>query len=281
MDAKTKKACLKTKDVSGGGCAWCSTQWQGETCMGEQQAKYMPGNKCKFPKPSATSWSLLDALLLPFGSADKAHPVDSSSRPKDGAADMPYGPGGGGIPFGPGGGGGGIPFGPGSGGMGGCMAAKNKKACMKAKDFMGGCAWCEQGWQGGSCVAETQAKFMPQAKCHFKDHKHGCAKHTASVAMSLALPISTKKAVNPAPGPGPTPGPGGCMAAKTKKACLKAKDYSGGGCAWCASQYQGESCMGEQQAKVIPGNKCKFPKPSASLALTLKGAPLRQQPVLA
>jgi len=158
MGAKTKKECLKAKDFSGGGCAWCDSQWQGKSCMGEQSAHYIPGAKCKFPKKDEAESDAAAPVATVVG-------VTVTGKGKDGG-DMPYGPGG--IPFGPGGGGAGPQPGPGKG----CMGAKTRKECLKAKDYMGaGCAWCESQWQGKSCMSESQAKFQPMAKCEFPHHK--------------------------------------------------------------------------------------------------------------
>jgi len=168
--AKTKHDCMKAKDFMGGGCAWCDSQWQGKSCMGEQQAKYLPGAKCKFPKKDEVE--VADAAVATIMGVT----VDGKHHGK-GGGDMPFVPGGGDMPYVPGG----IPYGPGGGkgagpqpgpGMG-CMGAKTRKECLKAKDsYMGGgCAWCESQWQGKSCMSESQAKFQPMAKCQFPRHK--------------------------------------------------------------------------------------------------------------
>jgi len=50
------------------------------------------------------------------------------------------------------------------------MSAKAKKECLKVKEMMGGCAWCTTMWQPEpSCMSETQAKYMPGAKCKFPE----------------------------------------------------------------------------------------------------------------
>jgi len=197
---------------------------------------------------------------------------------------------------------------PGPGGQG-CMAAKDKHDCLKAKGFFGGCAWCSSSWgqAGKSCVDEMQAKFMPGAKCKFP--KELAAEAEAELKDTAAAPAATNELERKhhkggksgggipygpgggsggswipgggsggswipgggsggswgpwGPGAGPQPGPGmGCSGAKTKKDCLKAKDYMGGKCAFCESQWQGASCMSESQARFQPMAKCKFAKHS-------------------
>lgn len=71
----------------------------------------------------------------------------------------------------------------------GCMGYKDKKECLAGADVMGGgCAWCDQPWLGESCVSETQAKFMPGAKCALPDPE--AAEGDASDAVSEQMVVA-------------------------------------------------------------------------------------------
>ena len=208
MSAKTEKECMKTKDYMGG-CAWCKSQWQGQTCVSESQAKLDPMAQCKF------------APEFTVGTQPKGVVVakDAGSSAKAGRNPIPGA---------------------------GCMSATTKKECMKTTDYMGGCAWCKSQWQGEICVSESQAKLDPMADCKFPPAKT----QPKVVVVAKDAVTSAKAGKNPIPG-------AGCMSATTKKECMKTTDYMGK-CAWCKSQWQGETCVSESQAKLDPMADCKF-----------------------
>jgi hypothetical protein len=149
------------------------------------------------------------------------------------------------------------------------MDAKTKEDCLDAKDTSGGgCAWCSTPWQPeASCMSETTGKYMPFAKCKFPKpalsdapSAEAALDAVATVAVLDASRVLDSKQHatveyrnndnNPIPG-------AGCMAAKSEKECFKTEDFMGK-CAWCKSQWQGQTCVSESQAKLDPLADCKF-----------------------
>lgn len=245
-DNKVKHDCLHL-GADEGECAWCSGQYM-ESCMPAAAAKFLPEMvaKCKLPKKAAT-----EELAAGAGAGS-----DDPPKPKPPVS---------------------------------CGDNKAKHDCLELGAQEGQCAWCKGDFMPPSCVGLKAAAWIPStvAECKRPAKPSSGGGDVDGGAANVAQELGRKGGHSGGSGGGFIPGGGdwpsgggdwpsgpggkggkggkggaGCMAATSKKACLKATG-TGGGCAWCKSSFMAAgqaSCLDEMSVKFMPSfvADCKF-----------------------
>jgi hypothetical protein len=136
-----------------------------------------------------------------------------------------------------------------------CGDNKDKHDCLHLGAQEGDCAWCAGDYMPASCMSAAAAKYIQEqvAKCKLpKKHEDD----EVEVMSSLSSSSGSYGPGGGGYGPG---GQGGCGDLKSKKKCLRGTDDEV--CAWCQSDYMGDSCVSESMAESYKYfAKCKISK---------------------
>jgi hypothetical protein len=141
-----------------------------------------------------------------------------------------------------------------------CGDNKDKHDCLHLGSKEGECAWCAGQYMTGSCLSTFAAKFIPDmvAKCKLPK-SDGEAEMASSLSGSDDSYGPGGGGYGPGGGGYGPGGQGGCGDLKSKKKCLRGTEDEV--CAWCQSDYMGDSCVSEQMAESYKYfAKCKIGK---------------------